>query len=62
MGSCALLLVPDRPSAEDVFFRLDIVYAATSIQQQCVNKENGYRGGHRGIGPLNIFHVSVEAL
>ena len=62
MGTCALLLVPDRPNAEDVFFRLDIVYAATSIQQQCVNEEHGYRGGHRGIGPLNIFHVSVEAL
>ena len=59
-GSCALLLVPDRPSAEDVFVRLDIVFAVTAIVEQCVNADHGYRGGHRGVGPLNQFHVSVE--
>lgn len=60
--SCAILLVPERPGAEDVFFRLDVVYAITAIQQQCVNEAHRFRGGHRGIGPLNEFHVSVEAL
>ena len=60
-GTCALLLVPLRPTAEDVFFRLDVVYAVSSIQQQCVNEAHGYRGGHMEVGPLNNFHVSVEA-
>ena len=60
-GSCALLLVPNRETVEDVFLRLDIVYAVTAIQQQCVNEASAFRGGHRGIGPLDNFHVSVEA-
>lgn len=62
MRSCALLLVPERPSAKDVFFRLDIVYAVSNIQQQCVNEAHGFRGGHMAIGPLKNFHVSVEAI
>ncbi len=60
--SCALLLEPDRPMAEDVFLRLDIVTAVSRIQQDCVNEEHGFRGGHVGIGSLEYFHVSVEAL
>ena len=62
MGSCALLLVPDGHMGQDVFLRLDIVYAVSQIQQDCVNEEHGYRGGYVGIGPLDYFHVSVEAL
>lgn len=60
-GSCALLLVSDRPAAEDVFSRLDIVSAVTLIQNKCINSEYGFRGGYTGIGLLNEFHVSVEA-
>lgn len=56
-----LLLVPNKPSAEDVFIRLDIISAANQIQHECINLEHGFRGGHTGIGPLNEFHVSVEA-
>ena len=60
-GSCALLLMPDKAEAEDVFFRFDIVAAVSQVQNKCVNSEHGYRGGYTGIGLLNEFHVSVQA-
>ena len=60
-GSCALLLVPDTEPAEDVFLPFDIVTAVSRIQDNCVNSEHAFRGGHTGIGPLHEFHVSVEA-
>lgn len=60
-GTCALLLVPESETAEDVFFRLDIVSAVTQIQHKCMNSEHGFRGGHTDIGPLDVFHVAVEA-
>ena len=61
-NSCAILLVPDEEPAEDVFMPLDIVTAVSRIQDNCVNSEHGFRGGHTGIGPLHDFHVSVEAV
>ena len=62
--SCAVLLTPQRPAvaAEDSFTRLDIVYAVGHIQRACVNGLHGFRGGHMGIGPQDMFYVSVEAL
>ena len=62
--SCAVLLTPQRPAitAEDTFTRLDIVYAVSHIQRACINSMHGFRGGHIGIGPKDMFYVSVEAI
>ena len=53
--------MPNKAEAEDVFFRFDVVTAVAQIQNKCVNSEHGFRGGYTGIGPLNEFHVLVEA-
>ena len=55
--SCAVLLNPQRQAvgAEDSFTRLDIVYAVSHIQRACVNAGHGFRGGHIGIGPQDMF-------
>ena len=59
--SCALLLVPDTQPAEDVFPLFDLVNAVSQIQHLCMDSEHGFRGGHVGIGSLDVFHVAVEA-